>query len=260
MTDMDQASKRIDDFDFSLIADFFRRLDRQGPGSDEATRRALMLTGGLPAGACIADIGCGTGAQTLVLARETSGRIAAVDLLPEMLDGLRQRMDRAGFGSRVEAVRASMDDLPFSDGEFDLIWAEGSVYNIGYRRGLEYWRRFLQPGGCVALTEVSWLSSRRPAEIEAYWRRNYAETDTVAAKIAQMEQAGFRAEAHFVLPDECWTEHYYEPMAAALDSFEKEYAALPAAREFVARQREEIALYREYGYCYGYVFYIGRKI
>lgn len=31
----------IFEFDFNLIADFFRALDRQGPGGDEQTLRAL---------------------------------------------------------------------------------------------------------------------------------------------------------------------------------------------------------------------------
>lgn len=31
----------IHDFDFALICEYFASIDRQGPGSDEATRRAL---------------------------------------------------------------------------------------------------------------------------------------------------------------------------------------------------------------------------
>ena len=39
-----------------------------------------------------------------------------------------------------------MDALPFSPGEFDVIWAEGSIYNIGFERGLREWRQYLKPG------------------------------------------------------------------------------------------------------------------
>ncbi len=38
-----------------------------------------------------------------------------------------------------------MDFLPFSDGEFDVIWSEGAVYNMGFEAGVSYWRRFLKP-------------------------------------------------------------------------------------------------------------------
>ena len=34
----------IDDFDFSLIADFFRRVDRQGPGGEPAGFLELLQT------------------------------------------------------------------------------------------------------------------------------------------------------------------------------------------------------------------------
>ena len=51
------------DFDLKMIADFFRELDRQGPGGVEQTLRALEFVPDRP-GMRIADIGCGTGGQT----------------------------------------------------------------------------------------------------------------------------------------------------------------------------------------------------
>ena len=46
----------IDDFDFSLIADFFRRVDRQGPGGDRETRLATSLIPNFNRKIRIADI------------------------------------------------------------------------------------------------------------------------------------------------------------------------------------------------------------
>jgi len=37
-----------------------------------------------------------------------------------------------------------MEELPFQDEEFDLIWSEGAIYNIGFERGLNEWRKFLK--------------------------------------------------------------------------------------------------------------------
>ena len=145
----------IFEFDFSFIASFFRALERQGPGGDEQTLRALEFLPETRSGLRIADIGCGTGHQTEVLARHLDGTITAVDLLPEMIEELEARMRRAGLDDRVTALVGSMDDLPFRDGEFDIIWAEGSIYNIGFERGLAEWRRFLKPGGVIAVTECS---------------------------------------------------------------------------------------------------------
>lgn len=67
---------------------FDASLPRLGPGDDSATLKALrMLFGERPQGrtlSCntgmnILDLGCGNGAQTLVLARNTEGIITAVD-------------------------------------------------------------------------------------------------------------------------------------------------------------------------------------
>ncbi|MFR7603318.1 MAG: class I SAM-dependent methyltransferase [Alistipes shahii] len=60
--------------------------------------------------------------QTEVLARHLGGTITAVDLLPEMIEGLEVRMRRAGLNDRVTGLVGSMHfDLPFRDGSSDLI-------------------------------------------------------------------------------------------------------------------------------------------
>lgn len=84
--------------------------------------------GFLPAtgpGLRVADIGCGTGRQTEVLARHLDGTITAVDLLPGMIEELRARMKRTGLSEKVTALVGSMDELPFGDEELDLIWPRG---------------------------------------------------------------------------------------------------------------------------------------
>lgn len=68
----------IDDFDFSLIADFFRRVDRQGPGGDWETRLATSLIPNFNRKIRIADFGCGTGSQTFVLSDEYDADIDAL--------------------------------------------------------------------------------------------------------------------------------------------------------------------------------------
>ena len=72
--------------ELSLLADLHREGQRQGPGGVEETRLAIRLSG-LRAGTGlkIADIGCGTGASSLVLAQELKADVTAVDFLPDFL-------------------------------------------------------------------------------------------------------------------------------------------------------------------------------
>ena len=75
--------------DLELLIDLHIDAGRQGPGSDEATRRAVSLAGLDESSALeIADIGCGTGASSLLLAKLLNARITAVDFLPAFLDRL----------------------------------------------------------------------------------------------------------------------------------------------------------------------------
>ena len=59
--------------------------------------------------------------------------------------------------------------------ELDLIWCEGAIYNIGFERGLNEWRRFIKPGGYLVVSEASWFTWERPTEIQKFWQVAYPE-------------------------------------------------------------------------------------
>ena len=258
MENKEKDSVVIDDFDFSLIADFFKRVDRQGPGGDWETRLATSLIPDFKRKIRIADIGCGKGSQTFVLADEYDADIDAIDLLPEMIEGIREKSKAKGLENCVHPVQASMDALSFDKGSYDLIWAEGSIFIIGYEKGLRYWRQFLKPGGFVAVTECSWLGSKRPRNL-AWIQDNLPEIDTIEYKIHQMSEAGYEPYAHFILPETCWTKNYYEPMKPAMEAFLKDHPGDPKAQSFIDRLKEEMDYYNENKDSFGNVFYIGRK-
>ena len=70
--------------ELQLLLDLHQDGPRQGPGGDRETRLAVELSGLKHVSDLkIADIGCGTGASTLVLARELDAHITAVDFLPD---------------------------------------------------------------------------------------------------------------------------------------------------------------------------------
>ena len=68
-----------------------------------------------------------------------------------------------------------MDNFPFRDEKLNLMWSEGTIYNIGFERGLNEWRKFLKTGGYVAVSEISWFTEERPAEINSFWMDAYPE-------------------------------------------------------------------------------------
>lgn len=250
----------IHDFDLNLICDYFARLERQGPGSPAVTRQALSFIHGLSDDSRIADLGCGTGGQTMTLAQQAPGHVTGIDLFPRFIDLFNQHARAHQLEDRVHGLVGSMEALPFAAAELDLIWSEGAIYNIGFERGLREWRAHLKPGGYLAVTEASWFTSERPAEIQDFWLAAYPEIDTIPNKVKQVQDAGYLPVATFVLPDTCWTDHYYTPQPAVQNAFLKEHADNPAAVDFIDSQRYEARLYDQYKTHYGYVFYIARKL
>ena len=257
---MSNENKTIHEFDLNMICDYFLNLERQGPGSPEATSKALSFIEGLSEKSRVADIGCGTGGQTITLAQNAPGNIIGVDLMPNFISRFNQNMQRHNLQNRVKGMVGNMENLSFQNEEFDLIWSEGAIYTIGFKRCLNEWRKFLKPGGYIAVTENTWFTEERPDEIWEFWQNAYSEIDTISNKVAQMQKAGYLPVATFVLPETCWTDHFYVLQASIRESFLKKYDGSNIAEEFVNYQRYEEALYYKYKAYYGYVFYIGKKI
>jgi len=257
---MSDENKSIHEFDVNLICEYYSNLERQGPGSPEVTIKALSFIDGLTNESRIADIGCGTGGQTMVLAQHALGNITGIDLFPTFIDLFNQNAVKLNLQDRVNGIVGSMKELSFQENELDLIWSEGAIYNIGFERGLNEWRKFLKTGGYIAVSEASWFTTERPAEIDEFWQDAYPGIDIVSNKLEQMENAGYVPVASFILPENCWTEHFFAPQVSAQKTFLKKNAGNKTAHEFITNQQHETKLYYKYKSFYGYVFYIGKKI
>lgn len=251
----------MEDSQLKLLMDFHRDATRQGPGGEAETRRALELAGlDRSHPLKIADIGCGTGASTLLLAKELDAEITAVDFLAGFLDELQCRALDEGVAGKITTLDCSMDQLPFAEREFDVIWSEGAVYNMGFEAGVTAWKRFLKPGGKLIVSEITWLSATRPPDLQSYWDEAYPEIDVASAKIAVLERHGYCPEAYFVLPPHCWVENYYRPMQRRFDGFLERHGRSEEARAIVAGEEREIALYEQYSTYYSYGMYLAKKL
>jgi len=250
----------IHEFDFALINEFFTELDRQGPGSPEETIRALGFIDNLSNKTKIADLGCGTGAQTMVLAQNTDATITALDLYAGSIEKLNVTAGKLGLQNRVKGIVGSMDNLPFQNDGFDLIWSEGAIANIGFEKGLNHWKRFLKKDGYIAVTYESWFTDERPAEIEKWWLDAVPEISTIGHNISIMQKTGYIPVAAFTLPETCWIDNYFIPQKARQEEFLKKHAGNKIVEDLIALMKREADLYSKYKQYYGYVFYIGKKI
>ena len=156
--------------DVNLICSMFEGLPRQGPGMDEATAFAFSF---LPSDAKrgkILDIGCGSGMQDLALARICPDcEITASDIHQPFLDDLCDRAKKAGLDGRITTRQASMDNLPFDDESFDIIWAEGSSFIIGILPALQTWKKFLKPDGYMMISDLTWFTDSPSEECKKFF-------------------------------------------------------------------------------------------
>ena len=242
----------------SLFFELHRDLPREGPGDDATTARVLgSIVAELPPEPDILDIGCGPGAQTLVLARETRGRITGVDLHGPFLNELERRAQAAGLRDRIRIERASMDALPFAPASFDLLWSEGAIWVMGFARGLEAWRPLLRPRGIVAVSELTWLTETPEPEERAFWSEAYPAMQDRAVNRAALASTGYELLGEFDVPRESWFADYLDPLERRADVLSAQYAGDPAALREIDAQRREIDIARRYR-GFGYVFYVAR--
>jgi len=247
--------------DYQLLIDLHKNAKRQGPGGDAETEKALSLAMIDRATLLkIADIGCGTGASTILLARLLQARITAVDFLPDFLEVLETNAKHMGLSEKITTLACSMDNLPFGDEEYDAIWSEGAIYNIGFERGVKDWSRYLKIGGLLVVSEITWTTASRPSELQKYWECEYSEIDTASSKIGVLEKNGYSPIGYFVLPEYCWLDNYYLPMQNGFQSFLNRNCNSEEARAIVDAEIREIDLYAKYKNHYSYGVYIARKL
>jgi SAM-dependent methyltransferase len=244
-----------------LLSDLHTLNYRQGPGSKEAFQKMLSLSElDRQAELQIADIGCGTGSSTLPLLENTNAHITAVDLLPSFVEKLSQKVAELGYRERVTTTVADMSFLPFEKEQFDAIWSEGSIYNIGFSAGVKGWKDYLKPGGILVVSEITWLTAEVPEPLRNHWHSEFPEIATASEKIAVLENSGYSPIGYFHLEPRAWLDNYYYPLEASFDDFLKRNNYSESAKEIIEAEKAEIALYKNNQAYISYGVYIAKKV
>lgn len=131
------------------------------PGGLELTERMLSLCG-LPPGARLLDVGCGTGATVAHAIAQLGLRAAGLDL---SLDLLQEGRDT---GLALPLLQAAGERLPLACGSIDAVIAECTLSLMtDLDQALAEWRRVLRPDGTLAIAD---LYARQPEGAAALHR------------------------------------------------------------------------------------------
>jgi ubiquinone/menaquinone biosynthesis C-methylase UbiE len=171
----------------------------------------------------ILDIGCGSGVPTMELARLGQGEVIGIDIDQSALDKLTRKIREAGFSDLVRAVNCSILDMAFPDESFDIVWSEGSVFVIGFKRGIQDWKRFLKPGGFLVIHD---------------------EKGDIEEKLRQISKCGYRLLGYFILSEDTWWTGYFAPLEKLIAESQTSYADDPHALEELSQARTELDMFR----------------
>lgn len=96
----------------------------------------------------VLDIGARDAVHAIELARRHGCHVTAADPVPFHLGLARERLAEADPEIRalVDLSDATMEQMPFSDAAFDLVWARDMLNHVALRRGLAEAFRVLKPG------------------------------------------------------------------------------------------------------------------
>jgi SAM-dependent methyltransferase len=247
--------------DNNPIFKIFETFPRQGPGDDEHTEKAFSIIGEPPEGGGeILDVGCGKGVQTMALARLCpSCRITATDLYQPFLDVVDEKIAAGGLSGRVKTVRASMDDLPFEEESFDIIWAEGCSFIMGFGNAVNYWKKFMKPGGYMMISDLFWFTETPSAETREFFAEIDPNLMTDEKGFEIIRNAGLEQVGSFRLPSRVWEESYYSQVRENLGNLTEKFKNDETALMVIEGLKKEIETFEKYSDEYGYTYNVMRK-
>ena len=172
----------------------------------------------------VLDIGCGSGIPSLELARLSQGEVIGIDIDQPALDKFDIRIKQAGLIDQVQALNCSMFNMDFPDESFDIVWSEGSIYAIGFERGLREWKRLLKPSGFIVVHD---------------------EQGNVKGKLKQISNCDYELLGYFVLSKEIWCAEYFTPLEKWITESGTKYTNDPKIIEELHQAQVELDMFNE---------------
>ncbi|MBS3802786.1 MAG: class I SAM-dependent methyltransferase [Candidatus Thermoplasmatota archaeon] len=239
--------------------ELYTGLPRGGPGDNMSTRKAFSYMVDLPVKPLILDIGCGPGMQTIELAKLSRGSIIALDNYQPFLDELMNNAKREGFQKNIIPKLQSMHEMDFEEETFDVIWSEGALYFLGFKKGLDECHRLLKTDGYLAVTEGVYLKPNIPQAVVDFWEPEYPDIKDIKSNIELIEAADFELLSHFTLPESSWLDSFYDPMEKRIKLLKEKYKDNKTALKVFETAGHEIDVFKKYSDYFGYEFFVMKK-
>ena len=141
-----------------------------------------------PEGSTVLEAGCGTGAQTVTLARNSPGaRITSIDVSANSLAEAKARTDAAGI-ENVQFRQADLFEAPFPPASFDHVFVCFVLEHLARPvEALRTLRALLKPGGSITVIEGDHGST-------VFHPESTAAREAIACQVELQRRAGGNAD------------------------------------------------------------------
>lgn len=144
----------------------------------------------------VLDAGSGVGGTARYVADRFGCPVTAIDLTEEYCDTSRWLNRLVGLDSRITVRQASVTELPFPDGSFDVVVSQHVQMNVADKARLySEARRVLSDGGRLAMWDIA-IGDHRTLDFPLPWADDPARSHLVTpdALRAAVESAGLTVE------------------------------------------------------------------
>ena len=139
----------------------------------------------------ILDLGCGSGLISLELAKLTDGNIQGIDIDQSLLNRFNGKIEIGNLSNRIKIIKLDFLKNNFPDDYFDLIWEEGVIQIIGFKKSFRECQRILKPGGYLVIGQA---------------------INAIEKKFNLIKDSGFELIQQINWPKDCWWTEFYEPL------------------------------------------------
>jgi ubiquinone/menaquinone biosynthesis C-methylase UbiE len=246
----------VSTWDEGTAREWLQLLDQRAAAPDQVRiRRELLRVANLQSGDRVAELGCGTGALLLDLARAVGpdGRVFGFDPEPHLVQAARARVLRGHAGPQVAVEVGSADDIRLPSGSVDACAAQTVMLHLGDEAlalALAEVRRVLRPGGRFVSVDQdgdTWTIDHPDRDltrriVQFHCDQRYADGWTGRRLSRLLREAGFEdVQVHVAVHVDAEPGSYLHGMALRIVEAAAENGAItPGEAEAWTRQLEDL--------------------
>ncbi len=102
----------------------------------------------------ILEVGCGTGFNACLMAKQYGCKIVGVDIAEVSLEKAKERAEKEGLQDKAEFRKADAYKLPFEPETYDIVVTTFVSQFLDMEKALKEFTRVLKPGGYIGINEM----------------------------------------------------------------------------------------------------------